>query len=192
MNGESSQRSTPKKPLTGENKREEYYKFYGEWRMLGGKLLAQSRLPMVEFCAIAFLLLSLSTLASLGGHIPEHPTALPNIGDLLLKPVTDLNQSGAGTTVVGGKKADTSDWEASLYPEATSESCSATLIGPKALLLAAHCVGAGKSVKWRKFGIDYSGPCTHSDAYGSTGKDVSADYALCLIGPSPSVKKFRQ
>jgi hypothetical protein len=136
---------------------------------------------------VCALLLYPLTLTQLADAKARRPKAVSNAGDIILRPVPDLNQSGAGTTVVGGKKADTKEWEASLYPASDADRCSATLIGPKALLLAAHCVGDGKKVTFTKDGVQHSGTCTHSGDYK---KDESADYALCLIIDPISMIKF--
>jgi hypothetical protein len=128
-------------------------------------------------------------LIALAADARAGPIAVENDGDLSLKPVIDLNQSGAGATVVGGREADSRFWQASFYPGSEGEKCSATLIGPHALLLAAHCVGDKKRVSWFKE-VEYGGECRRSSKYGEPPKDPSADYALCLINPAPIIDKF--
>jgi hypothetical protein len=120
----------------------------------------------------------------------EPRKVIQNQDDIMLRSVPDLKQSRDFSTVVGGTKADSNDWPASLYPDPLqnpgkdAERCSATFIGPRALLLAAHCVGDGKKVKFALSGASYSGICIHSVGYQPGN---SADYALCYIDPIPKV-----
>lgn len=109
------------------------------------------------------------------------PKAVQNQGDLTLSPVESLPQEGTGPVLVGGSEARAVDWPASFYSSAGGSKCSATLVGPQALLLAAHCVGNGKrsTISFRE--KDYSGKCTHAEPYKAGAGDDSADYALCFL-----------
>src|SRR5260370_6637361 len=88
-----------------------------------------------------------------------------NSGSIAMKSVEGLGQSGVGPKVIGGQPAKTADWPASFFPTLGSFRCTATLIGPKALLLAAHCVGDGQQASIDVLGTTLSGPCTPASGY---------------------------
>jgi hypothetical protein len=95
--------------------------------------------------------------------------------------VEKLNQPGIGPELIGGKEAKSAEWLASFYSAQPWSRCSATLIGPTTLLLAAHCVGNGQlaAIEFREKTL--SGRCTHADEYQDGRGDLSADYALCKL-----------
>jgi hypothetical protein len=112
----------------------------------------------------------------------ETPPKQPqNPGDLTFNSVESLPQEGTGPVLVGGSEARAVDWPASFYSSAGGSQCSATLVGPRSLLLAAHCVGNGKrsTISFREKA--YSGKCTHAEPYKAGTGDESADYALCFL-----------
>lgn len=109
-------------------------------------------------------------------------------GDVEFLAVLNLEQprGGAEPQLRGGRVAVSEDWPASLYttfttPEGTA-SCTAALIGPQAMLTAAHCVPTGGVVKFRYegHGQSYVASCTQHPQYVSN-QDASADYALCKV-----------
>lgn len=103
----------------------------------------------------------------------------PSNGDITFKSVQGLNQPGVGPELIGGKPAKTQDWPASFYSSSDDGgSCTSTLIGPQALLLAAHCVGNNRRAFIEVGNRLVGGTCTHAPEYVS---DDSADYALCLL-----------
>ena len=106
-----------------------------------------------------------------------------------MKSVPLLKQDGAGPKLIGGREAKTEDWPASFYSSADGARCTATLVGPRALLLAAHCVGDGQDAQIELVGGEKrSGRCTHAPGWKDGAGDDSADYALCLMGqPVPDV-----
>lgn len=112
-----------------------------------------------------------------------------NTGDASLVPLTDLARIDFGPLVVGGRLATAKDWPASFQSIAqagnstSNSTCTATLVGPRALLTAAHCVGNGRTItlqeKQGDTRVDIArGTCTHAEYYLA---DSSADYALCLL-----------
>jgi hypothetical protein len=119
-----------------------------------------------------------TTLSPVLAKADEPPPAQRNDGNISLAPVEQLNQDGGGPTVIGGQPAKTSDWPASFYSAAAGGRCTATLVGPRALLLAAHCVGDGQTATIALSGKPISGTCTRSPKYPG---DASADYALCFM-----------
>jgi Trypsin len=110
----------------------------------------------------------------------------PNRGPVSMKSVERLNQPGIGPELIGGKEARSADWPASFYSAAVGSRCSATLIGPNVLLLAAHCVGNGQKAAIDFRGSPLSGPCTHAGEYQDGHGDISADYALCKLDTAAS------
>lgn len=106
-------------------------------------------------------------------------TAAAAPAELVFDPVSELTQSPIGPTLIGGVPADPSKWRASFYSRSSTGSCTSTLVGPRTLLTAAHCMPAGAIVSIRfQDGQQFSGPCTHHAKYPG---DASADYALCLM-----------
>ncbi len=108
----------------------------------------------------------------------QQPTAVQNPKGISMKSVGALGQSGTGPKVIGGRPANSSDWRASFYSSVPEARCTAQLVGPSALLLAAHCVGDGLEASIEVDGKVYTGVCTQADEYK---KDASADYALCKM-----------
>jgi trypsin len=107
-------------------------------------------------------------------------------GEVEFLAARDLNQprGGAQPQLRGGRVAVSADWPASLYATFTTPrgtaSCTAALIGPQAMLTAAHCVPENGVVKFTYGGQAYVTSCTQHPQYVSH-QDVSADYALCKI-----------
>jgi secreted trypsin-like serine protease len=84
--------------------------------------------------------------------------------------------------LMGGTVADPADWPASPW----LGNCSATLIGEKVLLTAAHCVSNGGSTSFSVSGTKYTGKCTHHSNYRS---NQTADWALCALNaPVPNIE----
>jgi hypothetical protein len=126
------------------------------------------------------LLLVPIALAATATYAMAQPVpAKPNTGGIAVKSVKTLRQSGAGPKVIGGIPAKSSDWPASFFSTTPSARCTATLVGPAVLLLAAHCVGNGMTATIDLAGKSYKGKCTHADEYKQGSGDPSADYALC-------------
>lgn len=92
--------------------------------------------------------------------------------------VDDVSRRPIDPTLIGGQPADPKAWPASVYARAGNSACSATVVGEKALAIAAHCVSNGGSVTFSVGANQYSARCTHSPKYRG---DSTADYALCAI-----------
>jgi hypothetical protein len=95
-------------------------------------------------------------------------------GDIALQPLPTLEK-----TLIGGTEVNGADWPVTVYSSQGNSRCSANVIGPQTLIIAAHCVGNGKSASFTLLdGKVYTSTCTHSPDYAS---DATADWALCKI-----------
>jgi hypothetical protein len=98
--------------------------------------------------------------------------------DLIMRSVEDLNQKGASFKLTALPDASSGNWPGSFYAWRNGFRCSATLIGPKALLLPAQCMPDGSEVVIEFRGVRKAGTCKHSGT--STSADQS-DFALCVL-----------
>ena len=147
-----------------------------------GEMLGSHAVAAAALCAL------MAASSASQAQPREFPKAVQNPGGVVVNPVELLRQPGVGPLLIGGKEARTEDWRASFHSRSAIETCTATLIGPDVLLLAAHCVGNGQDVTIALDGKPpapgtntVSGPCTHSDRYKNGLDDPSADYALCKL-----------
>ncbi len=79
-------------------------------------------------------------------------------------------------TLIGGTIANPADWPASVYASLSGSRCSATVVGPRVLAIAAHC-SSGK-VSFSVGPNNYTGTCSNAREYSSNS---TADYSLCLL-----------
>jgi Trypsin len=132
----------------------------------------------------------LACILGFGACLASNAAAEPvkaerNTGGIAMKWVPELGQSGTGPKLQGGSEAKSDDWPASFYSNA-GRRCTATLVGPRALLMAAHCVGNSQDAAVMINSVEYIGPCTHSADYKDGAGDDSADYALCRLDKAVS------
>ena len=113
-------------------------------------------------------------------------------GDVDFKAARDLKQKPkpGEPELRGGQVAASADWPASLYatfqtPQGTA-ACTAALLGPQAMLTAAHCVPASGAVRFVYEGHQqtYKATCTRHPKYAGPSRDASADFALCTVQPA--------
>jgi hypothetical protein len=83
-----------------------------------------------------------------------------------------------GPTLIGGSAAPIKDWPASVYAAMGNSRCSATVVGPRTLAIAAHCVNSGGTASFSVGANKYSSECTHSRDYDGNS---TADYTLCKV-----------
>lgn len=107
-----------------------------------------------------------------GGTLAEN-----NMGDIVLVELLEV-VNPIGTKLIGGEAADVSEWPASFTTSQGNSRCTGTMLSPRVLQLAAHCVGNGRTATIKSNGKTYSSTCTHSPKYNN---DSTADYALCLM-----------
>jgi hypothetical protein len=86
--------------------------------------------------------------------------------------------TGVSGQVTGGAPVvDSTRWPATfVFRDKAGDGCTATAVGPQAILTAAHCVESGTTgsltVEGKKIGVT----CDHNPDYP---RDISADFALC-------------
>lgn len=97
--------------------------------------------------------------------------------ELNLRPISELIQS-KWPELIGGRPADPKDFPASFYAAMGNARCTATLVGPQVLIIAAHCVDDGAKATITIKGEKISGKCTHGPDYNG---NATADYTLCAF-----------
>lgn len=108
--------------------------------------------------------------------------AEPNNGDIVLSDIqTVIASTEVRNKLIGGDAADPKDWPASFTTSQGNSRCTGTMIGPRTLQLAAHCVGNGRAASINYKGKSYTSVCTHSPNYAN---NATADYALCSLSES--------
>ena len=90
-----------------------------------------------------------------------------------------LASSSILPTLIGGSVAPDGKYPATVRIFSGGGSCTATLVGPKVLLTAAHCVADGAQVRFEfKGGDNVSNGCTHHPGYEA---NQTKDFALCSL-----------
>ncbi len=114
------------------------------------------------------------------------PAGTPPSG-IVMRSVLDLQQRPGGMVpqLRGGVAADSKDWPVSFFVSFQTPwgvaSCTAVLVGPRALLTAAHCVPVDKKLAIAFGAGTFSSECEKNDRYEGTPPDESADFALCRL-----------
>lgn len=75
-------------------------------------------------------------------------------------------------TLINSRPANPAEFPASVW----TRSCTATVVGPRAVFIAAHCTSNGGSIAFNAGPNRYTARCTRSADYSGNS---TADYALC-------------
>ena len=103
-----------------------------------------------------------------------------NEGGVSFFPVSERNQDETRPQLGNGSVANTREWPASFIAKSGSATCTATLIGPRTLLTAAHCVGDGATATVSYLNTPIiSGICRRPTSWSVV--EPSNDWALCLM-----------
>lgn len=89
--------------------------------------------------------------------------------------------------LIGGIPVDPTKYTASVYSTQGRARCSSTLIGPRVLIIAAHCISDSIETSFKAGGKIYHGQCEAAPGYA---RNVTADWALCLIDKAVTNVKF--
>lgn len=99
--------------------------------------------------------------------------------ELTLQDVTMLPAGGPSPSVIGGDPADASMWPATfVFKNAQGGGCTATAVGRRVLLTAAHCIHNGATGSAKAGNVSGTVKCRHHPSYPA---DHTADFALCTI-----------
>lgn len=80
--------------------------------------------------------------------------------------------------LIGGKPADPKQFPASVYSSQGNSRCSATVVGSRVLMIAAHCVSNGGTARFSVLSNSYSARCSHHPDYRNNS---TADWSLCKV-----------
>jgi trypsin len=85
-----------------------------------------------------------------------------------------IKHSGASPNIIGGQPADPTAWPATRW---FNQSCTSTIVGVRAVVTAAHCIGDGQSAAVELDNSTVMVVCNQHPDYVSNDY---ADVALCL------------
>lgn len=110
--------------------------------------------------------------------------------EFVLRPAGELTVPGARELIIGGTRAEPSDWPATFVFSDGGGGCTSTAVGERVLLTAAHCVHDGAQGVIYREGSTIPVVCDHHPGYhdGVPNNDpaweekVSPDFALCRLG----------
>lgn len=81
--------------------------------------------------------------------------------------------------LIGGKIVDKAKYPGIIRISSGGAGCTAAVVGPNAVLTAAHCVSDGGKISFKHAGLSYSSePCKHHPGYAS---NKTKDFALCKV-----------
>jgi hypothetical protein len=111
--------------------------------------------------------------------------ALPTSAEeLMFTSVQEMDKQQYQVQIFGGYQAAPEQWPATFTFFTDAGACTATAIGPQALLTAAHCVKNTQRGKIKAGSLIAEVLCTHHEDYPT---QTSADFSLChLSKPLPS------
>jgi len=92
-------------------------------------------------------------------------------------------------TLINGTPAQPGQYPATVRSRQGSSACTATVIGERTLLHAAHCMSNGGSATFSVGGVSYSSVCTHHPLYRGNS---TADWALCHVNKKVEGIKYER
>jgi len=135
-------------------------------------------LANAQFSGLRTVLLLAVLLLPTAVHAQDTVDPERNQGDIRFWAVSDLAYDPTEPALLGARVAEPVDYPATFYSASRSGRCTSTVIGPRVLLTAAHCVGNGAVATVRRSGRDSRSVCTHAPGYPA---NKTADWALCLF-----------
>jgi hypothetical protein len=145
---------------------------------------------------VYFPMASVVSMAVFSGIFHSVSAAPQNVStakvEIVFRAISELTKpAGAQTTLRGARLANPKEWPASFYSVHPTETCTSTLVGPRALLTAAHCTPNKAPVAIQLGDKVYRGTCLQSDLYSPGSDDnASADWAMCLFDSDIPVPQF--
>lgn len=133
---------------------------------------------MIKFIVVSLLLTACTYKKEIHNHQECRPAKKP--------PVT-RTVGYIDITLIGGEVAEPGQFPATFKTKIGNSWCTGTIIGPRVLQLAAHCVANGGKATFDYAGVDYTATCQRHPAYNG---DSTADYALCLVDKEVNVSLY--
>lgn len=94
----------------------------------------------------------------------------------------------AGTArLINGKPVDPGTYKEVISINTNGSGCTATIVGPKVIITAAHCAVTGATAKFKVDGVEYSAVMARSSLYPSQDHDVALGVVNTEI---PNIKPF--
>lgn len=98
--------------------------------------------------------------------------------EIRFEPLEGLDGIDVEPLLINGTPVDPQFFPA-VFRMTTGGTCTATLVGPASILLAAHCVANRARISFVAGGNSVNGICEHAPGYQSV--DDSQDWAMCLL-----------
>jgi hypothetical protein len=141
------------------------------------------RFPSATRAAVLFAALFAAdrAVAQIEISSEENPSFLELEANLVpvLEAFPDIEDPQVEPQLINGRIVDPTFFPAVLRMT-TGGTCTATLIGPATVLLAAHCVANNSQIAFRAGSVTVRGICRHAPDYDD-GVNMGSDIALCLL-----------